>query len=953
MLRRVLSSPGVLLCAALAVVALVAGRSVVGAVLGASSPLGGGALVPAWGGASDLWHEYLAGYHEVGAGSAASTPPYVGVLALFATVLAGKPWLAVDVILLGCVPAAGLTAFLASRRVTPVLPVRLWLAATYALLPVAMGTVAAGRLGTAVAFVLLPLIGLAAGRVAVGRTAPYPTRFTARRAAWAGGLLVAVAAAFVPLIWLIILAAAAVAAAAWSWLGRATVINAAIMAAVPAVLLVPWTFHLVASPSAFLLKAGLQRTGLAAGGLGPASVLLLSPGGPGLPPVWVTAGLVLPAFCALLLRRRLILVYAGWAAALAGLILALVASRIRVTGPGGTTVNAWPGLATAFAAAGLLLAAAPAVEAAVLALSALRSARSGDASRSGHRSRSGRGSRPDDGGGESRSSDGVRSDDGARTGRRWAMLATVGSLVVIASAPILAAGYWLALGVRGPITAAGSQVLPPFVAAAAAGPAHPRTLVLRQDGPGVSYSVLRSTDPIVGEPELTQDAAATAGLDRVVASLAASAGGASIGSALSQYDIGYILLPAPVSPALAGRLDAAAGLVRLTNSPAYRLWQVAGTVAQAQVIRADGTVVPVASGSLGMNTTVSAGTSGTLVLAEAAGGWSATLNGRPLTRAAQPANGWAQAFVLPAGGGHLVITRSETARDLSLIAELLALLAVLALALPGTKAAAAAAAEPEPAGASGRRRDRAVAPRAGRRKRTPRFGLAAVSPGTEPGAEAARVPGDDIGAARWAQPEPEPDLEPQPAHAGQAASSPSAALAGTPSYSPGSTWPWATSPADRPAPVTGPQAAVTRQAAARNETTSSYEATPSYEADRYETGATPSATAPWPASPAASGPRPADSASSPPASSAAASSPPASPHAAFPPPADVPAADPASPPASPAPAARRPRGAHAARHGKPSRRFRGPAADRPDEADDELSPDPTATGPARDSGDGA
>ena len=74
-------------------------------------------------------------------------------------------------------------------------------------------------------------------------------------------------------------------------------------------------------------------------------MLLLSPGGPGLPPVWVTAGLVLPAFCALLIRRRLPLVYTGWAVALAGLALALADSRVRVTGPGGTTVSAWPGVA--------------------------------------------------------------------------------------------------------------------------------------------------------------------------------------------------------------------------------------------------------------------------------------------------------------------------------------------------------------------------------------------------------------------------------------------------------------------------------------------------------------------------------------------------------------------------------------------------------------------------------
>ena len=95
--RRVLTSPGVLLCAGLTLVALVAERSLAGSVLTGSGTLSGGALVPAWGGASDLWREYLAGYHDAGLGSAASTPPYVGVMAVLATLLAGKPWLAVDV----------------------------------------------------------------------------------------------------------------------------------------------------------------------------------------------------------------------------------------------------------------------------------------------------------------------------------------------------------------------------------------------------------------------------------------------------------------------------------------------------------------------------------------------------------------------------------------------------------------------------------------------------------------------------------------------------------------------------------------------------------------------------------------------------------------------------------------------------------------------------------------
>ena len=309
-----------------------------------------------------------------------------------------------------------------------------------------------------------------------------------------------------------------------------------------------------------------------------------------------------------------------------------------------------------------------------------------------------------------------------------------------ASAPALAAGYWLAAGIRGPVTAAGPQILPPFVAAASAGPDQARTLVLRPDGAALSYTVLRSTDPVLGEPELTEASSAARELDGVVASLAAAAGGdgGDAGQALRQFDIGYILLPAPVDQALASQLAGAAGLIRLTSGPAYDLWQVAGTVARASVIGPGGTAVPVPSGPVGVNTVLAASTSGTLVLAEAAGGWSATLNGKPLASSAQPVDGWAQGFVLPAGGGRLVITRDETARDLSLGAEAVAVLVVLALALPGTRSAAAAAAAQAAgagAGADGaRERERpggraAAGPsrrtRPARRTRPPRFAFAA------------------------------------------------------------------------------------------------------------------------------------------------------------------------------------------------------------------------------------
>src|SRR5581483_7648720 len=129
--------------------------------------------------------------------------------------------------------------------------VRVWAAAAYALLPVALGTVAAGRLGTAMAFVLVPVIASLAARMF---TEP-PRR--ARRAAWATGLVTGIAAAFVPLTWLIVVLAAIVAALVFGR-GRPVLLrNLGIVALVPPVVLLPWTVQVATHPSQLLLEAGL------------------------------------------------------------------------------------------------------------------------------------------------------------------------------------------------------------------------------------------------------------------------------------------------------------------------------------------------------------------------------------------------------------------------------------------------------------------------------------------------------------------------------------------------------------------------------------------------------------------------------------------------------------------------------------------------------------------------
>ncbi len=551
-------------------------------------PLGGGALVPAWGGASGLWHEFLQGFHPAGIGSGSTAPPYIAIVAALATVLGGKPWLAVEVILLGCVPLAGCFAFLAIRRVTRSALVRVWGAASYALLPIAMGTIAAGRLGTAVAFMLLPLIALLAGRMFT------ETPRRARRAAWATGLALTIAAAFVPLTWVIAVLAVIVTAVTVGLRRPAVARNLGLVAVVPPVLLFPWTLQIAAHPAQLLLEVGLQQPGLASPALPARSLLLLSPGGPGLPPVWVTAGLLVVACAALLAVRRRGLVIIGWAAVLFGLLISIGVSRTMVIpASGGAAVPAWPGIALALVGAGLVLAAASA----------------GDAL-------PGLARRPDEAGGRgaAKARRGMRTSGAAR-GLGGVLLAGVAC-----SAPILSAAFWLINGAGGPVAPAAAPVVPLLVSVSSGSGLQLRTLVLRTVGGQVTYSLQRGLSPALGESDLVPVTSAQRALDTAVATLVAPNGGEADdqGQSLAQFDVGYVLIPAPVNQALARTLDGVAGLRPVTATASFALWRLVDLPARVRLVEPDGTVVALASGQTSVTKAPVPAAGGTLELAEPA-----------------------------------------------------------------------------------------------------------------------------------------------------------------------------------------------------------------------------------------------------------------------------------------------------------------------------------------------
>jgi hypothetical protein len=283
-----------------------------------------------------------------------SSPPWLAWMALGSTVLAGRPEWFVTSLICGIVPLALLTAYPVARRFINDQRVRLWVAVSYALLPVLLGGTNQGRLSLSVVAIMLPLLATAA-RALVLRRVRTPEAW---RGGWGAGMVLAVVVAFEPA--LIILAA--VAAALGLVVLRRTprkMGRVAIALGLPILVLLPWLPSLISDPGRLFVGPDSALGGA------PAAPevwrLLLGRGlGSGLPPWWVGAvifGVIwVVALVGLGRRPRRRVVLAAWVTALLSLAMAVLVSRLVVTVPPvGTEVRPWAGVFLLIGFAGLIL----------------------------------------------------------------------------------------------------------------------------------------------------------------------------------------------------------------------------------------------------------------------------------------------------------------------------------------------------------------------------------------------------------------------------------------------------------------------------------------------------------------------------------------------------------------------------------------------------------------------
>ena len=585
--------------------------------------LSGGALLPAPADSSELWSRFLDAWHPVGAGGTQSAPPYLALVAMLASLLFGSTGFAVTVLLVGSVPLAGFTAYFASRPLVQSRLLRAWASVAYAFLPAATGALAGGRIGTAVLAVLLPLIARA-GIAASGLASE-----TARgswRATWAYALLLTLATAFTPIVWPIALVLGLALLVVRR--GELTAYGPRFLAQLgtPLLVLAPWSLTLL--PFGFFQEAGMEY------GPGAASALDLlggSPGGPGTVSGLMLIGIVCAAVAALVRTERQSGIWTAWAAGLVALVFAVLSNS-----------STWAGPATL-----------------VYGLAFLAAAALG--------------------------ADGARSRV-AEQSFGWRQPLAVLIAFAAAAGPVLVAAGWMIRGADGPLERRDPVQVPAFVAEESGTRDQARTLVLDSASPAeVGYMLVRGSGARLGDAELAAADGENKPLDKVVANLVAGSG-ADQADQLGGFAVRYVLVRGGAPREVSRVLDATPGLSRLSQQDGSALWRVDRQVARAAIVPGSGDPQPIAAGPVELHTKIPAGADGRVLrLADTADeGWTATLDGKPLTRTT--VDGWAQGFELPATAGRLDVTfEAPVSHTGWLWAQGVLAVVLVVLALPGRR----------------------------------------------------------------------------------------------------------------------------------------------------------------------------------------------------------------------------------------------------------------------------
>ncbi len=517
-------SPIVLVAVLFAFGSLLAARGLFG--LG---HLAGPALLPAPDGLATLWGR---AWDAIPGAPGQIPPPWLAMTALAGTAFLGQPEWLITVLLCGIVPLALVAVYPVLRSLIEDRRVRLWAAASYALLPVWLGGTNQGRLSLSVFALLLPLLALAVRSLALRR----PRVPEAWRGGWGAGAVLVVLAAFEPSILVLALLVGIIAAIRLRRTPR-KIGRIGLALGVPLLVLLPWWPSLITSPGRLYVGPDAAATGIPAAPP-PWQLLLGRETGPGLPPLALGAALFgaiwIVALIGLLRRPRRPLVLAAWTTALLAFATSILLSRVVVSVPPvGTEARPWTGVYLLLAFSALVLAAAAGI-------------------------------------------DGVA---GGLRGRSfsWVQPTAVAGAVAIALVTVAGAGWWLWGGAGGPIARVGVDAVPPYVRVAMLSPTGVRTLALELDGDRARYSVLADDLSRLGDADrgfsFGGSTRANALTEDVVLRLAAGTADSDIVGILRELGINYVWVEG-ATEAQRSKIDNTPGLGAASGNLDAVVWQL-------------------------------------------------------------------------------------------------------------------------------------------------------------------------------------------------------------------------------------------------------------------------------------------------------------------------------------------------------------------------------------------
>ncbi len=299
-------------------------------LLGTLPTVGQLAPLPSW---SATWHHLFSGWQSVGVGTTAPASPAFGVMAFAGTLLLGSMGTAQHVLLLGCIPLGALGL---SRFMRPLVAPRARVVAVvcYLGLPLPYGALGTGRWDGLVAYALFPFIATRLARA--GGLAPFATEEGPHWRSTRGGqiavlgALVALAGAFAPAVFPMVLLAALAWAAGSALVGVRTaawrlVVTALEAVGVALVLTAPWAIGTALAGRSAVTIFGLPVAAANAPDWGEVIRFAIGPEARS-PLVWlVVAAAALP----LVIARGPRLTWASrlWVLAVASWVLALVTTR--------------------------------------------------------------------------------------------------------------------------------------------------------------------------------------------------------------------------------------------------------------------------------------------------------------------------------------------------------------------------------------------------------------------------------------------------------------------------------------------------------------------------------------------------------------------------------------------------------------------------------------------------